>query len=208
MKIIYTLLILLLPYFSDIFSQSTYKVEISEGFIFFDYFGNEPEKYDNVFAGYGLQTEIDVWRKIYMNNSIVSRIGLGFSNYYYLANYGFAFVAEDLYSTSYINLKLGIDYNPNWSKLIFVVNFTNYFLPYIEKQKYSQNRWFANLDFGLRIKLLNKIELSVWTPLTIYPMYNGKYVRKPIEFLKNDYDPWIEITGLNIGISYGFGGGK
>ena len=83
------------------------------------------------------------------------------------------------------------------------MNSTNYFLAYKEKQQYSQNRWFNNLDLGLKFKIFRRFYISIWTPVTLYPMHNGKYVARPINI---NFDPWIEITGLNLGISYGFGG--
>jgi len=58
---IYIVLILCLSSFITIFSQSNFEIEASEGFVFFDYFGDEPEGFDKVFAGYGLQSEFDVW---------------------------------------------------------------------------------------------------------------------------------------------------
>lgn len=202
MKRIYFLSITCMLYFNITFSQNSYEFEFSEGFVFFDYFGDEPVVYDKVFAGYGLQTEIDIWKNIFSSNAINLKLGIGYTNYYYLYDYGFTFIARDEISTSYLNLKFGLDYKPNWSKIDFFANFTNYILPYKEKQQYSQNRWFSNLDLGLSLKIINGFYISLWSPITLYPMHNGKFVDRPINL---DFDPWVEITGLNLGISYEYG---
>ena len=204
MKKLYIILIIFSSYFNHIYSQNNYEFEISEGFVFFDYFGNEPKGFDKVFAGYGLQSEFDIWRSIYKKNPLTLKVGIGYTNYYYLYDYGFTFIARNELSTSYLNLKLGVDYNPKWSKVSFLMNSTNYFLYYKEKQQHSQNRWFNNLDLGLKFKLFKHVHISFWTPLTLFPMHNGALVQRPIN-LSINFKPFIEITGLNLGISYGFG---
>lgn len=202
MKRIYILLIVCISYYHNGFSQNNYEFEISEGFVFFDYFGDEPERYDKIFAGYGLQTEFDFWKNVYKYKGIQSRIGIGITNYYYLNEYSFSFIARDEISTAYLNVKLGIEYKPNWSSIYFLLRSTNYFLLHEKKQQYSQNKWFSNLDLGLKIKIIKNFNISIWSPVTLYPMHNGKFVSRPLNY---DNDPWIEITGINLGISYGFG---
>lgn len=205
MKNLFIIIIIFISHLSSINSQDNIAIELSEGFVFFDYFGKEPKGFDKVFAGYGLQTEFNLWRTIYKYKSIQSKIGLGYTNYYYLYDYGFSFIAREEVSTSYLNLKLGMDYKPTWSKITLLLNLTNYFLLHKEKQQYSQNRWFSNLDIGLRIKLLKKIHLSLWSPITISPLHEGLSLSRPKD-MSIHYKPWIEITGLNLGISYSFGG--
>lgn len=203
MKKIITVLLILVTILTNTICQNNFELELSEGIVLFDYFGNEPEKYNNVFAGTGSQTEINLWVNIYNTKSINSKIGFGYTYFFYLSDFGYTFIARDLASTSYINLKLGIDYNPKWSKLKFLMNFTNYILSNREKQVRAQNRWFCNLDLGIRIKLFKNLKLSFWSPISLYPIQDGKLVYRPSDLF---YDPWIEITGLNLGISYGFGG--
>jgi len=205
MKRIYFLLIIYASYFNNVFSQGNIEIEISEGFVFFDYFGNEPEDFNHAFSGYGLQTEFDIWKNVYYSKSCNFKFGIGYTNYSYLYGYHFSFIARDEISTSYMNLKLGVNYKPKWSKIYFLINSTNYFLLYKEKQQYSQNRWFSNLDIGIRIKLFRNINISLWSPITLSPLHKGEFVARSIEFSKYSFDPWIGITGLNLGISYGFG---
>jgi len=137
--------------------------------------------------------------KFNISKPLKFRIGIGYTNFRYLYDYGTNFFAKDEITTSYFNLKFGLNYKPNWSKIYFITNFTNYFLPYKEKQQDSQNRWFSVLDLGLRIKIINKFKLIVCTPVTLYPMHEGKLVARPINL---DFDPFIEITGLSLGLSY------
>ncbi len=184
-------------------SQNNWGVELSEGFVFFDYFGDEPRGHDKVFAGYGMQTEFDVWRNFYNIKNIDFKIGMGYTNYWYMYDYGFTFIAEDEISTSYLNLKLGVDYKP-WHRVNFLLNSTHYFLLHKDKQQRSQNRWFTNLDLGVRIKLFKNFKLSLWSPITLYPLHNGERVTRPLSLLYSDFDPWVELTGLNLGISYEF----
>jgi hypothetical protein len=207
MKKIYILLIISISYFGNIFCQNNIEIEISEGFVFFDYFGNiEPKGYEKVFAGYGLQTEFDLWKNVYNHNSMKFKVGIGYTNFYYLYDYGYTFISEPGNYTSYANLKLGLDYKPKWSKLSFIINSTNYFLLHKKKQRYSQNRWFNNLDLGIKFKLIKNIYISFWSPITLYPMHNGEFLCKPVSKPITDFDPFIEITGLNLGIRYKFGG--
>ncbi len=183
-------------------SQNNWAIELSEGAVFFDYFGNEPRRYKKTFAGYGMQTEFNVWRNIYNIKNIDCKIGIGYTNYYYLNDCGFTFFAGDLVTnTSYLNLKLGVDYKP-WHRVNFLLNSTHYFLLHKDKQQYSQNRWFTNLDLGVRIKLFKNFKLSLWSPITLYPLHKGEFVPRPFDI--RDFDPWIEVTGLNLGISYEF----
>lgn len=186
--------------------QKSFSLEASEGFVFFDYFGKEPERFKHVFAGYGLQSEGTLWCDIFAYRNLNTKIGLGFTSFYYLNEYGFTFIARSENSTSYANLKLGFELQPAWSKIDFIVNSTHYVLLHKEKQQNSQNRWFTNLDIGFKFKLSGNFDLSFWSPLTLYPMHDGPRVRRPFDMFGLDFDPYIEITGLNMGLSYNFGG--
>ncbi len=206
MKKVYIILLICSLFYNNIFSQNNFKIEGSEGFVFFDYFGgNEPKGYEKVFAGYGLQTEFDIWKNVYNLNSLNFKLGIGYTRFSYLYEYGYTFFAVDAEFSSYINFKIGMDYKPTWSKITFLLNSTNYFLFQKENQPLSQNRWFNNLDLGIRIKILKNVKLSFWSPITLYSMANGISVFRPGNLLKYNLKPFIEITGLNLGISYGFG---
>jgi hypothetical protein len=187
--------------------QKSFSLEASEGFVFFDYFGKEPERFDKIFAGYGLQSEISIWRNIIKHGPIQTKFGFGYTSLYYLGGYnGLFFIARNANSTSYANLKLGFEFQPEWSKVEFIVNSSHYILLHKEKQQNSQNRWFTNLDVGIKFKLFGNFDLSFWSPLTLYPMHDGPKVYRPFDMFGLDFDPYIEVTGLNMGLSYNFGG--
>jgi len=200
------ILIFIILYSNNIFCQKNIEIEISEGFVFFDYFNNNyPQKYENVFSGYGIQSEFTIWKNIFKLKSVNFKSGIGFTNYYYLnSNYAFLFFARNENSSNYINLKFGIDFKPIWSPVIILLNQSNYIFVFKEKQRYSQNRWFSTIDLGFRVNLRNNIILSLSTPLTISPIDNGKFLLRPLDF-DLDIEPWIEITGLNLGLNYVFG---
>lgn len=205
MRYIFVLLIFFIPYSNKIFCQNNIEIEISEGFVFFDYFSeNYPSKYEKIFSGYGLKTDLTIWKNIINLKTINLKAGVGYTNYYYLNSNSILFFAQNENSTNYMNLKFGLDFKPNWSPITFLLKHSNYFYLFNEKQRYSQNVWFSTIDLGFRVNLKSNIQLSLSTPITISPIDNGKFILRPFDF-DIDINPWIEITGINLGISYGFG---
>lgn len=69
----------------------------------------------------------------------------------------------------------------------------------------GQYNWFTNIDIGLKIKRTKHFSLSFWTPITQRPILNGSLIEKPEELSIINFNPWTEMTGLNIAISYSFG---
>jgi hypothetical protein len=205
MKKIYVLILFLMFNGIIIKCQNKFEIEASEGFVYFDYFGNEPEGWDKEFAGYGFQSEIDFWKKIYQKNKFNIRLGIGYTQFNYLSAYHSSFFANgcDINKSQFINFKLGSEYRPLRSKITFTLNSTHYIA--LGKRFHSQYRWFTNLDLGLKINLYKNISVSFWTPITLRPILDGYLTFKPIELFKLDFDPWVEMTGLNLGISYSFG---
>lgn len=200
-------LFLMIIIFVDIFtlkSQNKFDIEASGGFIYFDYFGNEPKGFVNEFAGYGLQSEYNFWYKFFNKGNFIIKSGIGYTQFNYINSYfyyNFA-NANDLNSSSFINLKLGAEYKPKWSKISFILNSSHY-MP-LGKKFFGQYNWFTNLDVGLKIKRNNHLSLSFWIPLTLRPILDGSLIEKPDELILLNFNPWTEMTGLNIGISYSF----
>ena len=186
-------------------SQNKFEIEASEGFVIFDYFGTEPLEYDKEFAGYGMQSEIDIKYKILNHKNINLKLGIGYSRFDYLAGYKYHFFAEtnNINFSQFINFKLGTEYKPKWSKILFTLNSTHYIA--VGQRFFAEYKWFTNLDIGLRIPIFKNFYLGLWTPISLKPIVDGSRTWKPIEFLKLNYDPWVEMTGLNLGISYIFG---
>lgn len=199
------IVILLILNSSILKSQNNFEIEVSEGFIFFDYFGNEPKGWDKEFTGYGLQSEINFWYSIYEINKLKVKLGVGYTQLNYLYGYYSHFFAEsnNISRSPFINLKFGTEYKPNWSKIAFNLNSTHYFA--VGDRFFAEYKWFTNIDIGFKIKLIKHLSLSMWSPITLKPIVDGSRTWKPIEFLKLNYDPWVEMTGLNLGISYEFG---
>jgi len=205
MKKIYILILFLMLNGIFLKCQNKFEIEASEGFVFFDYFGNEPEGWDKEWAGYGLQSEIEFWKKIYQKNKFNIKLGIGFTQFKYLYGYYGSFFADanNISKSQFINLKIGSEYRPSWSKIAFTLNSTHYNV--LGKRFHSQFKWFTNLDLGLKFNLYKNISMSFWVPIALRPILDGSRTWKPIEFLKLDFDPWIEMTGLNLGFSYSFG---
>ena len=199
-KIVLLLVSIFLFQFS--YSQSKYEIELSEGFVYFDYFNNYPRGFEGTFSGYGLQTEFEIWREFYKIQNIDFKMGFGYTNIYYL-DYGFYFFHKEVTSSSYLNLKLGVNYKPNWSKISFLINSSNHLLLDKRDQYTFQNKWYSTIDVGVKFKFFKNYFINFSSPITILPIQSGVQ-GNPIHGTLQLIDVRVETIGLNIGISHRF----
>ncbi len=181
--------------------QKSYGIIGTQGFVFWDYFGKEPGN-TRIFQAYGTQTDLSVWiHDQIVDHTLEYELHLGYTNFVVLYH-EFGFFPN--YSNtkgyfSYLSFKSGLLYSPLGKKLSFTAFWSQYVL--LERKDHrSQNRWFSTLDFGLKYQINSRFGLQLSSPVfTLYPPYDGKKISKPLHY---EFDPFFEITGANLGLSY------
>lgn len=199
MKLFITLVLLAFYGSYNCNAQIVTEIEFSEGWIYTDLIRKNKSPGLSFWNGYNLQTDVTFWASSQKFKRIHPRVGVSYTNFWSL-------VAPKLRDYGhYAGLKVGVDIQSKKQNLKFAIQSSNYFLlnqgPEDIETFESENRFYANIDLGIRYKLSKRFELSMLTPVTIRPMH---YL-EGFGTIGQAINPvWVETIGLNIGMKYSF----
>ncbi len=185
--------------------EDALSIELSSSILVSDLI-NRPEDKDNFFRNPIIQNSVDVWLSKQVHEKFDARIGLGYSNFYHIDSE--VFFADTAQSTHYLNFRLGTDIKTRWEKIDLSFAMSNY----ISLEKYPQDlfgfqqRFFTNLDLGVKFKVSDKLNLRVTTPVTLSPMLRGINwgYRDDNQDLVRVPSTSVGTAGLNVGLIYNF----
>lgn len=194
------LLLCLIISSTKIYSQDYFKTEFSSGFIVVDKFHDERDT-ENYFYSTMVQTDLMLYRHLEFERKFNLEVGLGYTRFLFLDAY------ESNLTGSYISFKSRFNHRLFFDRLDLILGQSTYFSLNSGSKDVAihpefRRKIFTNIDIGLKYKLSEKFDLSVTTPVTIYPMYFSRFT-----YVINPPDPFVlfgETTGFNIGISYKF----
>jgi hypothetical protein len=185
----------------DVTSQSKLTIEYSNGAIFLDKFGASSN--NNNFNGHAIQSEIVSWYKIIEKENLLISTGIGYNNLWLL---GVSDRPREV--SSYLIVKFGMDIILHKNRFYGLLNLNNNIL--LNKKNnlfklYANERTvYSNIDLGLRYNIGEKTQLSIWSPITILPLFYKNSVQIISPPASDVYNIWVEMIGLNIGIKLGF----
>ncbi|HMS67735.1 MAG TPA: hypothetical protein PKD18_06345 [Saprospiraceae bacterium] len=195
---------LITPFVSH--AQRNFEIEWTQSAIFLDQFGESSRR--DYIKGYGMQSEILLWKRLGELGNFSPRIGSGYTNYWYMAN-----TLAPRRVASYLPLKFGIDFNFKNSSIKLMTNLSNYILlnsasdspTYIGNTRTVERRIYTNLDLGIRIKTGKRSTFNLSTPITIFPIITSGIRGDFLPIVKPDYKVWAETIGLNLGFKWTLG---
>lgn len=182
--------------------QISYFGDISTGYFILDANPNPSDKESKYLQTYGARTELSIIGKYNMEKNLSSILGLGYMNMIYFDR-SLALNINSI-SSSYLNLKVGFEIASFWKHIDFSIVSSNYLLAHKEKQSRMQNRYFSNIDLGIKFKLNKKIQLYISSPLTIAPLYSGKISITGPLLSTGVFESFVEMNGVMIGGSIRF----
>ncbi len=197
------LLLCLITFSAKIYSQDYFKAEFSCGYIMLDKF-HDNKDFNNVFYSSMVQTDFTVFRNLDLGRKFNIDLGLGYTGYTFIDR---SPIIDSLSTVSYISFKSRFNHRLFFDRLDLILGQSTYFSLNSGSKDVAihpefRRKIFTNIDIGLKYKLSEKFDLSVTTPVTIYPMYFSRFT-----YVINPPDPFVlfgETTGFNIGISYKF----
>ena len=185
-------------------AQPELELEARVGVIIFDIREDLSVPLDNILHGQSIQTDFGIWQKLNVNKYVNARLGIGFSNYFYLEKSpAYDFETNFNKSTSYVHVKLGMSISPfpKWSWISLSAIYSNYILLHKKTPGPLQNYVFSNMDVGLNLRLNHGFNIIISVPITISPILSGTTA-----FRKNgvvrEYYTWVKTSGLNMGVRY------
>lgn len=192
--------LLIIPFlftFNLLFSQDSYKVEISSGYIVVDKFPHEID-WRNLYLSDYIQSQITLWKEFDFNRKFDASIGGGYTHFRVLND---GWIREDDVHLHYIHARINVNH-PIFFKNLFVTTGSSIYLKTkkVDHLRFAR-QYFSSLDLGLSIKFKNKFRITLTSPISIIPMYYGRVA---------DWDTiipfvfWGETTGFNLGFSYTF----
>ncbi len=185
--------------FNLLFSQDSYRAEISSGFIMMDKFHHEFDS-KNIFRADFIQTQITIWKEFDFNRRFNVSFGGGYTHFF-LVHENFNGVHDD--HQHCIHARMNVNHQLFLKNLFLTMGSTFYYRTKEIDQLDFPRQYFSNLDLGLSYKYKDNFLLSITSPISIIPMYYIHSVNTDvIEF--QPYVVWGETTGFNLGLSYTF----
>ncbi|HOY12658.1 MAG TPA: hypothetical protein PLY70_05935 [Saprospiraceae bacterium] len=197
-------LALIIPFVSH--AQTNFEIEWTQSAIFLDQFG-ESSRRDGI-NGYGMQSEVLIWRKFENIGRISPRLGSGYTNLWYLNS-----SLSPRMVASYLPVKFGFDFNFKKKSIKLMANLSNYICLnaksnrsyYQDNTPFVERSIYANIDLGIRIKTGKRSTFNLSTPITIFPIITSGLKGDFLPIVKPDYKVWAETIGLNLGFKWTLG---
>ena len=188
--------------FNLLFSQDSYKVEISSGYIVVDKFPHEFDR-RNLYLSNFIQSQITLWKEFDFSRKFDANIGGGYTHFVVLED---GWINEKDIHLHYIHASININHQLFFKNLFVTAGSSIYLKTKKVDQLRFARQYFSSLDLGLSFKFKNKFRITLTSPISIIPMYYGRVAN--MDNWNERFVFWGETTGFNMGLSYTFFQGK